>query len=68
MAASKEDLIERAQLVRLYEANVQIAVPSELDLRFRRALMVKLAGVYSLPRAIRLQPMPPIGAGTAKKP
>ena len=48
--ATKEELIERAQIVRLYEANTTIGVPSELDLRFRRALMIKLATVYSLPK------------------
>lgn len=64
MAASKEELIERAQLVRLYEASVTIAVPSELDLRFRRSLMYKLAGEYGLPRAEALKVATPVaGAG-----
>lgn len=50
MPASKEELIERAQIVRLYEANTGIQVPSELDLRFRRSLMIKLANEYALPK------------------
>ena len=62
MAATKEELIERAQLVRLYEANTTIAVPSELDLRFRRALMCKLATEYGLPKARGNRPAaPPAG-------
>jgi hypothetical protein len=48
MAATKEELQERAQLVRLYEANCQIHFPTELDARFRKALMTKLGNEFSL--------------------
>jgi hypothetical protein len=67
MAATKEELIERAQIVRLYEANTTIAVPSELDLRFRRALMIKLATEYSLPKRKLAQTARPPAAKPAAR-
>ncbi len=45
--ASKEELQERAQLVRIHEANCQIEHPSETELRFRRATMLKIADTYN---------------------
>ena len=68
MAATKEELIERAQLVRLYEANTTIQVPSELDLRFRRSLMCKLATVYALPKTTRPGLSPAANRPNSKKP
>lgn len=40
---TKEQLQERAQLVRIHEANCQIEHPGPLELNFRLAIMKKLA-------------------------
>lgn len=43
---AKEELQERAQLVRIFEAACQIQHPTEEELRFRLAVMKKLAQEY----------------------
>lgn len=43
---TKEEHQERAQLVRLHEANCQIAHPTETDLKFRLAVQKKLAQAF----------------------
>lgn len=48
MPATKEELQERAQLVRVHEANCQIEHPTPDELAFRFAIMKKLAESYSL--------------------
>ncbi len=45
---TKEQLQERAQLVRIHEANCHIEHPTPLELNFRLAIMKKLAADYSL--------------------
>ncbi len=45
---SKEQLQERAQLVRIHEANCHIEHPTELEMAFRLAIMKKLALEYDL--------------------
>ncbi|HWQ93781.1 MAG TPA: hypothetical protein VN673_19115 [Clostridia bacterium] len=45
---TKEQLQERAQLVRIHEANCQIEHPSNTELNFRLAIMKKLASEYDL--------------------
>ncbi len=45
---SKEQLQERAQLVRIHEANCQIEHPTVTELAFRLAIMKKLALEYDL--------------------
>ncbi len=45
---SKEQLQERAQLVRIHEANCQIEHPTVVELAFRLAIMKKLALEYDL--------------------
>lgn len=45
---TKEQLQERAQLVRIHEANCQIEHPSPVELAFRLAIMKKLAAEYAL--------------------
>ncbi len=45
---TKEELQERAQLVRIHEANCQIDHPTELELAFRWAIMRQLALEYRL--------------------
>lgn len=45
---TKEQLTERAQLVRLYEASCKIDYPTPLESRFRLAVMKKLGLAYAL--------------------
>jgi hypothetical protein len=45
---TKEQLQERAQLVRIHEANCNIEHPTPLEANFRIAIMKKLAAEYSL--------------------
>lgn len=45
---TKEELQERAQLVRIYEAACQIQHATDEDIRFRLAIMKKLALEYGL--------------------
>lgn len=45
---TKEELQERAQLVRIHEANCQIEHPSVEEMNFRFAIMKKLGECYSL--------------------
>lgn len=42
MPPSKEELTERAQLVRIHEANCKIEYPTADELNFRLAIMKKL--------------------------
>jgi len=48
MPASKEELTERAQLVRIHEANCHIEYPSDEEKNFRLAIMKKLGLLLSL--------------------
>jgi len=48
MPATKEELQERAQLVRIHEANCQIEHPTPDEVNFRLAIMKKIASCYSL--------------------
>ena len=48
MAATKEELQERAQLVRIHEANCQIEHPTADEMNFRLAIMKKLGEQYGL--------------------
>jgi len=45
---TKEELQERAQLVRVHEANCQIEHPSPEEMNFRFAIMKKLGECYAL--------------------
>jgi len=45
---TKEELQERAQLVRIHEANCQIEHPTAIEANFRIAIMKKLATEFSL--------------------
>jgi hypothetical protein len=66
MSATKEQLQERAQLVRIHEANCAIEHPSPHELAFRLAIMKRIASEYDLKelRAATLQPPPAL----AKRP
>lgn len=43
-----EEAVERAQLIRAYEANCRIAVPAEEDKRLRHALSLKIGLAFEL--------------------
>jgi hypothetical protein len=45
---TKEQLQERAQLVRIHEANCQVEHPTDQERAFRIAIMKKIAAEYSL--------------------
>lgn len=47
-APTKEELQERAQLVRIHEANCQIDHPTAPELNYRLAIMKKLAECFGL--------------------
>lgn len=47
-APNKEELQERAQLVRIHEANCQLEHPTPEEANFRLAIMKKIAERYSL--------------------
>lgn len=64
---TKEELQERAQLVRIHEANCQIEHPTPLELQFRMAIMKKLGLEYDL-REVRSAPMPATAARPDRKP
>lgn len=46
--STKEELQERAQLVRIHEANCQIQYPTPAESNFRLAIMKKLGEQYQL--------------------
>lgn len=48
MPATKEELQERAQLVRIHEANCQLEHPSPEEANFRIAIMKQLGTAYQL--------------------
>jgi len=64
---TKEELQERAQLVRIHEANCQIEHPTDQELAFRMATMKAIARCHDYPelRKMTLGPTPPTPA--AKK-
>lgn len=48
MIASKEELQERAQLVRIHEANCKIEFPTPEEANFRIAIMKQIGTAYGL--------------------
>lgn len=48
MSVTKEELQERAQLVRIHEANCQLEHPTKDELNFRLAIMKQLGLAYGL--------------------
>ena len=68
MAATKEDLQERAQLVRIHEANCGIEHPTADELNFRLAIMKQLGTSYNLAamRKFEITGPTPRAAGGAK--
>ena len=64
---TKEQLQERAQLVRIHEANCAIEHPTETELAFRLAIMKKLAAEYQL-RELRAAALVPLNQKSAAAP
>ena len=62
---TKEQLQERAQLVRIHEANCQIQYPSPMEANFRLAIMKKLATEYSLKELRQATIAPPAATAPA---
>lgn len=60
--ATKEELQERAQLVRIHEANCKIEHPTAEELNFRLAIMKKLGVGLSL-RELRSMTINPPAKG-----
>lgn len=48
IAMKTEEAVERAQLIRAYEANCRIGVPTEEDKRLRHALSLKIGLAFAL--------------------
>lgn len=48
MTATKEELQERAQLIRIHEANCEIEHPTVDEANFRIAIMKKIGKVFNL--------------------
>lgn len=48
MPVTKEELQERAQLVRVHEANCKIEHPTPDELNFRRSIMIRLGLGFGL--------------------
>jgi hypothetical protein len=65
MNLSKEELQERAQLVRIHEANCAIEHPSEQEMSFRLAIMKRIAVDYGL-KELRTASMTPSPAPKAR--
>jgi hypothetical protein len=58
MPATKEQLQERAQLIRLFEGACQIEHPTDMELRFRESLMRKIGEEFGLRQKFSI-PQPP---------
>lgn len=64
---SKEELQERAQLVRIFEASCDIEHPTDHELNFRLAVMKKIGSSFKLAEVKPLQITGPF-KGNAVKP
>lgn len=67
MAVTKEELQERAQLVRIHEANCRIEFPSPDEANFRIAIMKQLGSSYNL-RELRMKTFAGPVTATAQRP
>jgi len=65
MPIDKEELTERAQLVRLYEASTGIDFPTPEESNFRRCLMIKLGLAFNM-REVRDKQI--AGPGNVQRP
>jgi hypothetical protein len=64
---TKEELQERAQLVRIHEANCSIPFPTALEANFRIAVMKRLAAELGL-RELRVATLDGPGTGITARP
>ena len=53
--STKEELLERAQLVRIHEANCNIEYPTRDEANFRLAIMKKIGWQFALKEVRRVQ-------------
>ena len=65
--ATKEQLQERAQLVRVHEANCNIPYPTPIEANFRLAIMKKLASEYGLRELRNVTIEPPRASAEARR-
>jgi hypothetical protein len=68
MPVTKEELQERAQLVRVHEANCKIEHPTADELNFRLAIMKQLGLAYSLKEVRNVKIEGPVKAAQAPAP
>lgn len=68
MPTTKEELQERAQLVRIHEANCHIEHPTADEQNFRLAIMKKIGASYNLRELRSAQIDGPVKAGTPAAP
>ena len=67
MTTTKEELQERAQLVRIHEANCKIEYPTRDEANFRLAIMKKIGWQFALKEVRQAQVEGPVSA-TAPRP
>ena len=67
MPATKEELQERAQLVRVHEANCHIEHPTPDEQNFRLAIMKQLGLAYNLRELRRAEITGPVPKPTVNK-
>ena len=65
--SSKEELLERAQLVRIHEANCKIEYPTRDEANFRLAIMKKIGWQFAL-KEVRRTPIEGPVIDTAPRP
>lgn len=66
MPPTKEELTERAQLVRIHEANCSIDYPTADELNFRMAIMKKLGTGLGLKELRNIQLTGPATTGISR--
>jgi len=64
--STKEELLERAQLVRIHEANCKIEYPIRDEANFRLAIMKKIGWQFALKEVRRAQIEGPVIATTSR--
>ena len=66
MSTTKEELQERAQLVRIHEANCKIEYPTKDEANFRLAIMKKIGFQFALKEVRPAQVAGPVLAGSQR--
>ncbi len=65
---TKEELLERAQLVRIHEANCRIEYPTREEANFRLAIMKKIGWRFALKEVRPARIEGPVAATTPRAP